>query len=242
MTASKLNQRGIERRDLVAEHLHQTRAHSVRAHRRRGASAHGGDDVRRKKPRTIRKLHRPAAAAGWGERDDLRIRQHRDGVAFTGHAQHVEHGGGGHRAGIDAAVLHGGHQAERGEEGGDLLRRHGGIDPLDERRGLAVMRRLHIQIGQVAAAVSRGQQLFTHARQALDHCNAQPPAAKRGRGAQAARAAAQNHAIGLHGNILQSFNSIYYTIDKGKNTMRGLMSGANRDRLKKRRRAAHTSA
>ena len=60
--------------------------------------------------------------------------------------------------------------------------------------------------------------------------------------AQAARAAAQNHAIGLHGNILQSFNSIYYTIDKGKNTMRGLMSGANRDRLKKRRRAAHTSA
>ena len=74
MTASKLNQRGLERRDLVAERLHQTRARSVCAHRRRGASTHGGDDVRRKKPRTIRKLHRPAAAAGWGERDDLRIR------------------------------------------------------------------------------------------------------------------------------------------------------------------------
>ena len=188
-----------------------------------------------KSPRTIRKLHRPAAAAGWGERDDLRIRQRRDGVALAGHAQHVEHGGGGHRAGIDAAILHGGHQTERGEEGGDLLRRHGGIDPLDERRSLAVMRRLHIQIGQVAAAVSRGQQLFAHARQALDHRNAQPPAAKRGRGSHRPPAPPPpkiTQSVCMETSS-RAFNSIYYTIDKGKNTMRGLMSGANRDILEK---------
>lgn len=49
MNAFELNQRGIERRDFVAERLHEPCARAVRAHRRRGASTHRGDDVRGRK-------------------------------------------------------------------------------------------------------------------------------------------------------------------------------------------------
>lgn len=156
----------------------------------RGASTHRGDDVRGEKTRTVCQLHRPAAAAGGRQRDSFRIRQQGDGCALAGHSQHVEYRGSGHCARIDAVILHGGHQAERGKERGHFAGRRDGVHLFNKRRGLAVMRGLHIQVGQVAAAVACRQQFFAYARQTFYDRDVEPSAAQRSGGAQAACPAA----------------------------------------------------
>ncbi len=159
----------------MSQRAQQRKPVPVRAGLRAGFSARGGDC-----PPGADGLS-PAAedeqAAGFFDFFHREPAEGFDSAAFEVPAQDVQHGRGLQAVGVDAAALQlAADKAERTERLHRLFRRkalqHGG-----RRGGVAVVARgRRVPVGQVAAAVARGQQLFAHARIFFKNRDFQPAA------------------------------------------------------------------
>ena len=198
----ELHQRGMQRRDTVAERVKQARARAVRAQMRGGAAAHGTEHSGRKDALPAGELCAEATAARRHERDDLLPGEQGDVLPVAAHAQHVEDGCGHHRARIDAALLLRRHQAQGGKEGKHLFGRRLLVHALDERRSVSVIRRIHVRVGEVAAAVAGRHDLLAHAVKPLDQRDARAGLRKAGTGGKPGRAAAEDETVGMHVTLL----------------------------------------
>ena len=183
----------------MPQRLQKPGARAVRSQVGRGAAAHTGEHDGRKQPFAALQCDRPAAAAGRRDRGGRAAGHHADIFLCAGGAQNVQHRGGGHRPRIDAPLLAGGHQAQGGEKTGHLRGRRARIDAPDKGLGLAVEVSVHLRVGEVAAPVAGGQNLFPDAVEPLHEHDARAGSGQHGAGGQPACAAAEDDAVRLHG-------------------------------------------